>query len=196
MPSATVSPTSAVAQQDPTSDSIEDTCLRAAVARIAASLVRLTETTAPLREAPESRAVTEHIEIGKAVYSVRGEVLVHAAMPPVVVIAIERQSAVHLCAYELGVTFGLTRAEARVAALLAERMSNQEIAQQLGVTGHTARRHTEKVLLKLEIHRRNDVRRVLLNCMQPGEAVPHSPHDDAEPMMRLATSHQGSTPER
>ena len=52
----------------------------------------------------------------------------------------------------------LTRCEARVALLLAERLSNREIATVLDVTEHTARRHTEKVLRKLGLHRRGAVR--------------------------------------
>jgi DNA-binding CsgD family transcriptional regulator len=103
-----------------------------------------------------------------------------------VVIAIERHSAEYPSNRELGVNFRLTRAEARVAALLAERMSNHEIAQQLGVTEHTARRHTEKVLFKLGVHRRTDVRRELLQCMQRVET-------DSRPVCEVSTSTSGPT---
>lgn len=57
--------------------------------------------------------------------------------------------------------FRLTRSEVRVALLLASRWSNREMAAMLGVTAHTARRHTEKVLMKLGIHSRTRVRSVL-----------------------------------
>jgi DNA-binding CsgD family transcriptional regulator len=50
--------------------------------------------------------------------------------------------------------FGLTRAESRVARLLAEGKSNAEVAAALSISPHTAERHTEKVLQKLEIHSR------------------------------------------
>ncbi len=50
--------------------------------------------------------------------------------------------------------FGLTRAESRVARLLAEGKSNAEVAGALSISPHTAERHTEKVLQKLEIHSR------------------------------------------
>ena len=53
--------------------------------------------------------------------------------------------------------YKLTRAEARVAMLLARRKTNREIANDLDITGHTARRHTEHVMKKLTIHRRADV---------------------------------------
>lgn len=59
-------------------------------------------------------------------------------------------------------SFGLTPKEAQVATLLADRQSNREIAAELGVTEHTARRHTEKVLRKLDVHRRALVKRALL----------------------------------
>lgn len=57
--------------------------------------------------------------------------------------------------------FNLTTSEIRVALLLDERWSNREIADALGVSEHTARRHTEKVLLKLGIHSRTHVRSVI-----------------------------------
>lgn len=65
---------------------------------------------------------------------------------------------------ELREVFRLTPREARVAMLLAARRTNREIAAALGVSEHTARRHTEKVLLKLDVHRRYDVRGALLQC--------------------------------
>jgi DNA-binding CsgD family transcriptional regulator len=57
--------------------------------------------------------------------------------------------------------FSLTPQEARVAMLLAEHRSNRDIADRLGVSVHTARHHTERVLAKLDIHSRYDVRRVI-----------------------------------
>jgi DNA-binding CsgD family transcriptional regulator len=57
--------------------------------------------------------------------------------------------------------FKLTGQEARVAMLLKEQRSNREIAASLGVSVHTARHHTERVLAKLHIHSRYDVKRAL-----------------------------------
>ena len=57
--------------------------------------------------------------------------------------------------------FGLTTMQTRVTVLLADRNSNREIAAALSVTEHTARRHTERVLYKLRIHSRTEVRAVL-----------------------------------
>lgn len=42
--------------------------------------------------------------------------------------------------------------------MLAERRRNHEIAEILGISTHTAERHTENVLMKLGVHLRDDVR--------------------------------------
>jgi DNA-binding CsgD family transcriptional regulator/predicted ester cyclase len=52
---------------------------------------------------------------------------------------------------------GLTAREAQVALLMAERLSHNEIAGELKMKPNTARRHCEKVLLKLGVGRRQDV---------------------------------------
>src|SRR5688500_20340630 len=52
----------------------------------------------------------------------------------------------------------LTRLERQVASLLALRASNTEIASRLGISAHTARRHTERILEKLNCRSRQDVR--------------------------------------
>lgn len=51
----------------------------------------------------------------------------------------------------------LTRREAEVALLMAERWHTSEIAQKLGIRLNTARRHCESVLRKLQVGRRDDV---------------------------------------
>lgn len=53
--------------------------------------------------------------------------------------------------------YRLTEKEARVALLLAERRSNSEIAAALDISPHTARRHTENVMLKLNVTSRFSV---------------------------------------
>jgi DNA-binding CsgD family transcriptional regulator len=57
--------------------------------------------------------------------------------------------------------FGLTPREAQVARLLAERLTNREIAAALAISEHTAERHTERVLQKMSLRSRGDVRGVL-----------------------------------
>jgi DNA-binding CsgD family transcriptional regulator len=50
--------------------------------------------------------------------------------------------------------YRLTPTQARVAALLADRLTNAEIASELRVRPNTARRHTEAVLLRLGVNSR------------------------------------------
>ena len=53
--------------------------------------------------------------------------------------------------------FGLTRRQWDVAQLLAQGLSNAQIANTLGISPHTARRHTERVLHKLALNSRAQV---------------------------------------
>jgi DNA-binding CsgD family transcriptional regulator len=53
--------------------------------------------------------------------------------------------------------FGLTGQELRVARRIAEGSSNEQVARLLGISAHTARRHTERVLAKLGIASRAQV---------------------------------------
>jgi DNA-binding CsgD family transcriptional regulator len=50
--------------------------------------------------------------------------------------------------------FGLTAREAEVAKLLAQGRSNVAIAKALGISTHTARHHTQRILAKLRVHSR------------------------------------------
>jgi DNA-binding CsgD family transcriptional regulator len=52
---------------------------------------------------------------------------------------------------------GLTSQEIRIARLIADGLRNREIAARLGISPHTARRHTERVLGKLGIASRAQV---------------------------------------
>lgn len=53
---------------------------------------------------------------------------------------------------------GLTEQESRVALLLAKRSTTEEIAEQLRISKNTVRRHIERVLAKLGVSTRTDVR--------------------------------------
>ena len=63
---------------------------------------------------------------------------------------------------ELRSRFGLTRKEACVARLIADDLTNEEIATRLSISPHTARHHTERVLAKLGLRSRLRVRAALL----------------------------------
>ena len=49
---------------------------------------------------------------------------------------------------------GLTRREAEVARLVGAGLATKEIAQRLGISGHTARHHIERVFAKLGVRSR------------------------------------------
>lgn len=58
---------------------------------------------------------------------------------------------------ELRAAYDLTRAELRVARLLARGRSNADIAATLHISPHTARHHTERILFKLDASSRAEV---------------------------------------
>ncbi len=58
--------------------------------------------------------------------------------------------------------FGLTRKEVRVARLIAEDKTNEQIAAALSISPHTSRHHTERILAKLGVNSRTKVRSALL----------------------------------
>lgn len=55
---------------------------------------------------------------------------------------------------QLPAAIRLTPRESQVAAALADGESNRQIAARLGVSEHTARRHTERILRKLGVRSR------------------------------------------
>jgi DNA-binding response OmpR family regulator len=57
--------------------------------------------------------------------------------------------------------YGLTAREVEVARLLADGLSNSEVAEQLGVRENTARNHTERVMKKLGTSKRARVGPIL-----------------------------------
>ena len=52
--------------------------------------------------------------------------------------------------------FGFSRRESQVAALLAERRTDAEIASALGISWHTVRSHVERVFRILECRNRRE----------------------------------------
>jgi DNA-binding CsgD family transcriptional regulator len=64
---------------------------------------------------------------------------------------------------ELRETFGLTPREAQIARLIASGAANAEVAEQLGISVHTVRRHVEHVLMRLGVKRRSEVASKLLH---------------------------------
>lgn len=58
--------------------------------------------------------------------------------------------------------FGLTRSQSRVAQLLAEGHPNKEIARRLYISPHTARHHTQHLMLKLGARSRTAAAAIIL----------------------------------
>ena len=65
------------------------------------------------------------------------------------------------CDYTLMTQFDLTDRQVQVARLLADRYSDREIAEELGITLSTASSHTENVMRKLDVSRRKDIAALL-----------------------------------
>ncbi len=72
-------------------------------------------------------------------------------------IAVERLSAEPVAPRLLRERWGLTEREGAVALFLAQGRSNAAIAAALRISPHTARHHTESVLVKLGVHSRDEV---------------------------------------
>ena len=71
--------------------------------------------------------------------------------------------------------YGMTVREAQTAMLLAAGHSNAAIAAALAVSPHTARHHTESVLVKLGVHSRSQAATVLLRGAPVGPKRPTPP---------------------
>lgn len=81
---------------------------------------------------------------------------------PVCVVVVRRLGTGWPTRAALQTTFGLTQRQARVAILIAEGRTNGDIAEELSISPHTARRHTEAVLEKLGLRTRSGVAARLL----------------------------------
>lgn len=91
-------------------------------------------------------------------YDARSTVMAgRGGCPEVVVVAIERKPAEVPGEAELRLRFGLTPQQARIARLLAARLTNREIAAVMVKAEATIRRHTEGVLRKLGVGHRHQV---------------------------------------
>lgn len=77
---------------------------------------------------------------------------------PSVLVTVEPRAAAPPPRKALRDAFGLTKRQAEVALLLDRRKSNAEIARILGISPHTARRHTEAVMGKLSVTDRREIR--------------------------------------
>ena len=67
---------------------------------------------------------------------------------------VERLAPIPLTGRELRARFLLTRREIETAMLVRHGLPTREIATELGISLNTARRHVEKLLLKLDVSTR------------------------------------------
>ncbi|HYD54758.1 MAG TPA: LuxR C-terminal-related transcriptional regulator [Gemmatimonadaceae bacterium] len=103
------------------------------------------------------------LRVGATAYRLRG-VLPPASMrgpAGAVLVTIERIERAPLTDDEIRTRFGLTARELEVARLVAQGLSNQEIADRLDVSFFTARNHVERLLVKLGVGNRARVAVVL-----------------------------------
>ena len=73
---------------------------------------------------------------------------------PCVLVCVEPPAADPFDNQRLGSQFGLTRAQAKVARLLAQGLRNDEIAARLFLSCHTVRHHVEQIRMKVGGHTR------------------------------------------
>jgi len=73
---------------------------------------------------------------------------------PTVLVAVQPPAPDPLDGAVLNRRFGLSKAQARVARLLADGLRNQEIAEKLFVSPHTVRHHIEQIRMKVGGHTR------------------------------------------
>jgi DNA-binding CsgD family transcriptional regulator len=91
------------------------------------------------------------IATSRAVYRMRGTLMKTEPFGAgaTVMVAAERVTPELPTEESLRERYGLSRKEARVALYLAQGNSNEMIAARLSISPHTARHHTERVLMKL-----------------------------------------------
>jgi DNA-binding CsgD family transcriptional regulator len=107
--------------------------------------------------------VTEAICRGSAAYTVRASVYQPGDEPMVLVnVTPNTPGPTPLTDEQLRERYALTGSEIRVARLIAEAKANKVIAATLGISEHTARHHTERVMQKMGIHSRAEVAKKLL----------------------------------
>jgi DNA-binding CsgD family transcriptional regulator len=96
------------------------------------------------------------VRTGRGRYRLRGNLMGDGILgpAPVILVSLERLTPRPITDETLQRQYGLTRREIDVARLLAQGRSNLEIAGELRISTHTARRHTEHVLAKLGVHTR------------------------------------------
>jgi DNA-binding CsgD family transcriptional regulator len=128
-------------------------------------------------DAAADAAGARSVRIGATVYRLRGSIVGEQLLgaEPAVLVTISASATEPLSDETLHAEYGLTTREIQVARLVAEGLSNNEIADRLGVRFFTARNHVERTLAKLRVTSRHRVGPLLRNessaDSQPGRAA-------------------------
>jgi DNA-binding CsgD family transcriptional regulator/PAS domain-containing protein len=115
-----------------------------------------------------STSASRRMPVAGMVYHVRASIIGGQLLgvEPAVLVTITAKAAEPLSDDTLHTEYGLTAREIQVARLIAEGLSNNEIAARLGVRFFTARNHVERMLAKLGVAGRNRVGPLLRNEVQ------------------------------
>ena len=116
-------------------------------------------------DARPEHQIARQVRIGGTVYHLRGLLVGEQllAQAPAVLVTIAASTSEPLSDDALRMEFNLTAREIQVARLIAEGLSNNEIAARLGVKFFTARNHVERTLAKLGVPSRTRVGPLLRN---------------------------------
>ncbi len=138
--------------RDPDARQLEADCIRVGKLIIALATRQGAKTQTQEIVAPGE----QQVRTIAADYHVRGTLLGLSALGPgpMALVVVERAAPEPLSFADLHDRYRLTRREAAVSRLLARGHTNAHVAQLLGISVHTARRHAERVLLKLGVHSR------------------------------------------
>lgn len=105
-------------------------------------------------------ACTAAVAVGSVPYVASGVLYEDPAgtfAAPLVLVSLSCEAPRQMTEEQLRESWALTRMEARVALLLARGMTNRDIAQAFDISEATARRHTERVMSKLDVRSRAQV---------------------------------------
>jgi DNA-binding CsgD family transcriptional regulator len=137
---------------------MEANAVRMAIRRAARATLGLGRPAAKSSSRHALGAGEHDVATSAARYRIRGTYLGAEILGrPAALVLVERLGPLWVPAERLQARYGLTPREVEVAGLLARGWSNSHIASELSMSIHTARRHVEHVLLKLEVNSRASV---------------------------------------
>jgi DNA-binding CsgD family transcriptional regulator len=116
-------------------------------------------------------AMAHDVSTVHSTYRLRGSYIASDLHGSAVIVLVNRLGSVLPSDAELRARFGLTVREAEVARLLARGSTNAMLSQALGISPHTAERHTERVLAKLGLHSRGAIAALLVDGQEVSRAL-------------------------